>query len=243
MDTIRVDKLKRDPSKIRSYFKRIKTTTVTSQPIQIVFPARYLELKLARIDSLVDLLNMYVIIDSKDNYAVTIAPIIGKYIPESVNYIMINSEKYVALSFKAGETVIANNNMLADDSIIYTLFQEFFLKGNIPWYYNYEDVSNIFLETSKYADSGVGNNPVTIEILTSVLARVANNRKLYFKDSITSRNDIFRRPPGYVGISDIRYNFDSTSSKLIGGYFKEGVINAIVDPETKTTKLADNLRY
>ena len=108
---------------------------------------------------------------------------------------------------------------------------------------NYEDVSNIFLETSKYASSGIGNNPIVIEILTAIIARVKNNKRILYKDTLKSKADIYSKPPSYIGVSNIHYSYDSTSSRIIGGYFKEGVINSVVDPETKTTRVADNLRH
>lgn len=243
MEDLRVDKLKRDSKKILSYFKEVKNTIITTQPIQIVFPARFIDLKLAKIDGLVDVVGYYAILDDKGNYAVVIAPVIGKYSPDLISYVMIDNEKYACLSFKAGDTVVTNTTMLANDNFLFDLYTEFFTNGNIPWYMNYEDVSNIFLETSKYASSGIGNNPIVIEILTAIIARVKNNKRILYKDTLKSKADIYSKPPSYIGVSNIHYSYDSTSSRIIGGYFKEGVINSVVDPETKTTRVADNLRH
>ena len=243
MEDLRVDKLKRDSKKILSYFKEVKNTIITTQPIQIVFPARFIDLKLAKIDGLVDVVGYYAILDDKGNYAVVIAPVIGKYSPDLISYVMIDNEKYACLSFKAGDTVVTNTTMLANDNFLFDLYTEFFTNGNIPWYMNYEDVSNIFLETSKYASSGIGNNPIVIEILTAIIARVKNNKRILYKDTLKSKAEIYSKPPSYIGVSNIHYSYDSASSRIIGGYFKEGVINSVVDPETKTTRVADNLRH
>ena len=93
MEDLRVDKLKRDSKKILSYFKEVKNTIITTQPIQIVFPARFIDLKLAKIDGLVDVVGYYAILDDKGNYAVVIAPVIGKYSPDLISYVMIDNEK------------------------------------------------------------------------------------------------------------------------------------------------------
>lgn len=241
-EIIRIESLKRDPDRIKSYLKIIKTSTVTTQPLRMIFPTRYEEIGLAKIDMVCDVFNVTAILDNEDNYAVVIAPVIGKYLPSRVGYVMVEDEQYTCLYFEEGDTILPNNTMVASDDCIYPMFQEFYIKGKLPWYLNYEDVSNIMLETAKYADSRTGNNPLTIEILTSIMARAKENKQIYYKSTVTKRDDIFKKSPSYIGVSDIRYSYDTTSSKIIGGYFKEGVINAIVAPETETSKVADLLR-
>ena len=49
-EIIRIESLKRDPDKIKSYLKVIKTSTVTTQPLRMIFPTRYEEIGLAKID-------------------------------------------------------------------------------------------------------------------------------------------------------------------------------------------------
>lgn len=243
MEVIRSDRLTRNTELIRSYFKKVKNTTITTTDITIYIPARYTSIGLATISSVVETLMMYAIVDKQGNYGVCIAPIIGKLIPSSPAYnVLIDGVEYIALPFEAGQTVIANNTMLCNDSFIYNIFQEFFINGKVPWFFGYEDLSNLLLEAKKYASSSTGDNPIIIEVLTSVMARVANNKKVFYKSVIKSKDDLNKIKPSYIGVSDRYYNFDTTVGKIVGGYFKEGILNAVVEQETETSKVSEKLR-
>ena len=67
-EIIRIESLKRDPDRIKSYLKIIKTSTVTTQPLPTIFPTRYEEIGLAKIDMVCDVFNVAAILDNEDNF-------------------------------------------------------------------------------------------------------------------------------------------------------------------------------
>jgi hypothetical protein len=241
MDKLNISGLKRNSDIIKSYFKKVGETTVVKANVKILFPARYINRGLAIIGSNVKLLSIFAIVDEKNNYAVVRAPIMQEVSPYVIGEVSLDDVVYKELSFRANDVFITNNNLVKTDNFMYEVFDEFFVKGNIPWFMDYDDVANVMLETGKYADSKIGDNPLTMEILASVIARNPNDKRVFFRKKLTPENKN-KLKPVYVGLNNIYYSFESTGAKLIGGYFGYGVTAAIVDKEEETSDVAKVLR-
>ena len=123
---------------------------------------------------------------------------------------------------------------------MYDIFDEFFVQGNVPWYLNYDDLSNIFIESKKYANSNIGSDPLAFEILSSIVTRSSEDKKVYYRHLITSGNNKIK--PDYVGLNNPYYSFDNTGAKLIGSRFGAGLNVALVEPEKKTSATSQILR-
>lgn len=241
MLTLDTKRLKRNPELIKSYFKKVGESTVVKNNVRIIFPDRYINKELAVIGNSVKLVSIYAIIDEDDNYAVVSAPIYQEVSPNNINDISIDGIIYKELHFDKDDVFILNNNLVVTDNFMYDIFDEFFIKGNIPWFMDYNDMSNIMLETKKYAGSNIGKNPLTFEILTSIIARDKTNKKTYFR-KILNKNNINKIKPIYVGLNNIYYSFDNTGARLIGGYFGAGLTTAMAEPETKSSEVSNILR-
>lgn len=125
-----------------------------------------------------------------------------------------------------------------NDSFLYDLFDEFFIKGNIPWFLDYDDVNDLLLETKKYAGSNIGKNPLAFEILTSIIARDPNDKKQFFR-----KLDNTKKKPTYVGLNNIYYSYTTTGARLVGGYYGPGVTAAVVDKEEEASYIEKILKY
>jgi hypothetical protein len=242
VDSIESRGLNRKPDVIKSYFKNVGDSIVTTKNIKVIFPERFVKTELAFMGSTIRLVGLYSILDEQGNYGVVIAPIFQDLSPYNVGEVAIDDNVYKVLYFNAGDVFMLSKTLVMADEFMYDIFSEFFLKGNIPWYLNYEDVSNVFLESKKYANSNIGNNPLTMEILTSVIARDRENKDIRIREMIITNTDKNKIIPSYIGLNNIYYSFDNTGARLIGGYYGDSVVNAIVSPETKSTTVADLLR-
>lgn len=240
---INIDKLKRDPSKIKQCLKIVGNSLVATKDIYIMFPERYLNKNLAYLDRISFVLACYCIVDSSGNYAVTKSPIMQSLKPDnimSVNIDNTNNSTYVKLDFEKDSIVIPSLDLIQDASLLYGIILEFFIVGNIPWYLNYIDLSELFLESSKYTGNSIGNDPIGLEMLTSAVSKAKDGITLY-KDVITKQNDIYTNPPKYVGLDKI-LSYDDTGSKLIGSYLEQGMTSALVNPEERTSDASELLR-
>lgn len=241
MENLPINKAVRNPKKIMDKVKVNGDITTALDDLYIIFPERYINRKLAYIDSEINVLSCYVLMDNKYNYAVVNAPIMQVVTPSNINTVDINDDKYKILEFQKDGVIIPNNTCVVRNEFLYDIFDEFFIKGNIPWYLSYEDISNIFEKAQTYANSNIGNNPLIFEILTSVISRSPKNKKVYIRHIVTesTKGKII---PNYVGLNNPYYSFDNTGAKLIGSRFTAGLNVAIVEPETKTSATSDILR-
>jgi hypothetical protein len=242
MDKLSVHSLKRNPELVKSFFKNVGETVVTTKTIRVLFPERYMNRELVFMGNTIRLLSIYAVLDDENNYAIVCAPIFQELSPNNVTDLLVDDNVYKVLHFDANDVFMPTRVLVKQDSFIYDIFDEFFIKGNIPWFLSYEDVSNLLVESKKYADSNVGNNPLTMEIITSIIARHKDDKTIRIRETIETNLDKAKADPVYIGLNNIYYAFDNTGARIIGGYYGYGVTNAIMDPETKTTLVADLLR-
>ena len=240
MDKFDITRLKRNSSVIKNKFKNIKDITVTTDDILVMFPEKFISKKLCDIGADVRVIGIYAIIDYYNNYSIVNAPIMQRLLPNNISDVEVNGKPYKLLSFDKDSVFLATNKLVVADNFVYNLFEDLFLNGNIPWYLNYKDVVNMFAESKKYANSNIGNDLMAFEILTSIISRSQSDKKVYYRQTLDKvKEDTM---PAYVGPNDIYYSYDNTGAKILGNYFGEGLISAIVDKEKETSATAEVLR-
>jgi len=240
METVESSSYKHKPDLIAKLFKQTGNTIIANDDLNIVFPERYIDKSLATLGSTVDVIAMVAIIDNQDNYGVMLMPITMTVTPNAIEDIMIDGKLYKSLLFDKGDVVVPNTIMVKNADFMYNLFDEFFVKGTVPWYISYDMLSDIFIESKKYANSGIGGDIVAFEILTATIARSAKDKHQQYRQTIKSTND--KSPVEYVGLNSVYYSYVNTGAKLIGNYYGVAVTGAIVDKEKESTELVDMLR-
>lgn len=239
-------RLKRDPDKIRKCLKKVGDTTVATEDLSIVFPVRFVNKGLCKLDITTELIAYYAILDTKGNYGVTTSPAMQHLKPSNITTTSITrttggTEQYIVLKFYKGNVVYTTSSMVKEGSIIFNIVNELFMNGNIPWYFNYEDISSLLLDSKLYTGSDVGSNPVGLEVLTSLVCKSPKNFILPYKDGLKTRDDILKDYPYIQGLNDV-LSYDDTGAKLIGSYMDQGLTSALVEKESKSADASDLLR-
>lgn len=236
MKSLDISSLKRNPDKFKNIFKIKDDITLVSEPVYVMFPSRYVNKKLAYLSTdILRLVGIYAILDESNNYTVVRTPIYQDLNMNVLDTMTINGDAYYIATFYKDDVFLTNNKLVMMSNFIYELFDEFITKGNIPWYLEYEDVVRLFNSCREFTGSGIGDDPVIFEILTSTISRDPKDKTKYFRLNPKGK-------PAYVGLNDVRYGFDNTGARLIGGYFKDGIVSSIVDPERKTSETSKILR-
>nr|DAX15854.1 MAG TPA: hypothetical protein [Caudoviricetes sp.] len=244
-DTLDVSTWKRNPKEVVKSLKIVGDQTIATDEIRIIFPERFTSKGLCSLDKITNLISYYCIADKNDNYAITNDPVFQTFQPDKISMINIkdlpdSNKSYIMLKFNKDSTVIVNNQLVQDTSIMFNILDEFYNNGKIPWYMNYEDIANIFLNSKKYAGSNVGNDPVGFELLSSLISKDKTGLRPY-KDILTKREDIFTQKVVYTKLADVQ-SFRDTASKLIGNYFKDGLASALVENEETSSDISKLLR-
>jgi len=239
MDTLKLEGLKHNPSVIKDSLKQTGNVIKTTKPLKVIFPERYTTRSLAFMGSVVRLIGYFAIVNEKNEYGVMLVPAFYELAPFNVASVEIDGDVNTVLEFEANSVFITNTNIVKTNSMYYNVFDEFFVKGKIPWFLSYEMSSDIFLESKKYSGNSIGKNPITYELLTAITSRNLKDKNVQIRHTIKDKKDTSRT---VVGLNNIYYSFDNTASKLFGGYYGQGVTAAIVNKETETTAVADVLR-
>jgi len=235
VDTIKKASLKYNKEAFKNVFVTKGNMIITTKDIKVVFPERYKAINLVELGSVVKIVNIYSVLDDNKNYVTSIAPVYNFLTPTNIQEVMIDDTLNIMLEFEAGTVFATNNKLVRNESFMFNIFDEFFIKGKIPWFLQYDQISNLFLEAKKYAGSKIGDNPLTMEIIAAIISRNEQNKQQYYRQNM-------KGIPVHVGLNNIYYSFDNTSAKLVGAYFGAGVSSAIVNKEKKPTVVADMLR-
>ena len=231
-----ISKLKRDPGIISNYLDVKGETTLAKADLQIMFPSKFINRQLAFINNdFIRVIGIYAILDTNNNYAIVRTPIYHEIQHSGLEYIVIDNVEYVLVTINKDTVFLINNNLVVSDKFVYDVFDEFFSNGKIPWYLGYEDVARIFEDGVKFANVKIGNDPFIFELLTSIIARISSDKTKKYRTDPDNQL-------AFVGLNDIRYGFSNTGASLIGGYFKEGITNAIVRKEEESIELVKVLR-
>jgi hypothetical protein len=217
--------LQRDPDSIKKHLKKIGKTYVAKNDISILFPDRYINKNLATLGSTVKVVGIFIILDEDGKYGVLNIPTLVELTPDMVLDVSIGTEIYKMLKFTKDSIVMPNSEPVKMDSFIDPLFDLFMVFGKVPFFLEPHDLSDIFVESDRFAGTGIGNNTVTMELITSIIT-VKENGKV-----------------SYVGLRDVFDTFKDTTSRMVGSYMGSGITASLVDPyEGELTEMEKILR-
>lgn len=229
--------LKENNKVIKAALKDDKESIVVTEDLYIMFPARYSNVGLLTMKDTISVLTTFIIVNEKNEYAKIIKPAIITTEPSIIDTVTIDGTEYMKFTYHKGSKIVVNKSILKYDGFIFELFREFVIKGNIPWFLNYEDITNLFLEVRKFSGSSISDNPISIQVLTSILARNPNNLPEYIRQSIKDKNDPLLSNIRFIALSNVQDGYNNTMSRLSGAYLKDGIDSVIVRDQTSETQI------
>jgi hypothetical protein len=223
MDT---SKLKHNASAIKNKIKTSKEGVVATEDLTILFPKRFLDKDMASIDATVHYPGIAIIVDSDNNYSKMNIPNKLETEASVIEDVTIDGTTYLSITVTKDTFLFTTLSVVQDTDLLFQLLDEFIMKGNIPFYMEYEDVLNIFLNSREYLDNGIADNHIGFSILVSITARDADNN--YYR---TSDKGVLK----YVGLSNPTLGSKHTFTKLTRSHLKKGMVSAINNPEETGT--------
>lgn len=233
----------RDPQAVKACLKTMPNgTVVTTAPCRIQVPERYVDRGLADIGIDVYIYGIYAILLEDERYAVSLAHCMLKITPFKTIKIKHNDVPYFEFHFPANSIVIANTEVVRRNIHIYDVIDEFMFQGKIPWFLDYTDVGYLFDSAKTFADSPIASSLETIELLASFIARNAQDRVQYYRNSLPDNPSTIAPPPAYIPFKSVYYAATNTLNKLAGNYFQQGVVSALVTPTDDVQHLEELIR-
>jgi len=236
LESLDITKLKRDVEAINKKIVVKDNLTIAKGKMRILIPEKFIQGGLAFITDVIKTISVYVIIDDKDNYAVANIPISTVLTPSSIENIDVNGTTYIMAIYEDGDTLYDTNDLVEDDGVLFSMFNYFIMGGYVPFYMDYEDLGNLMVKSKEYTGRDIGSNPITLEILASIVARDSQQQDLYYR--LSKMNN----PPVYKGLNNQFHVFDNTTSKLVGSYFSDGVVTSLVDKSLESTNIEEIIK-
>ena len=113
----------------------------------------------------------------------------------------------------------------------YNLFETFFMRAREPWYVEYEDLVKIMDNLVPYAKSNVGDSHISSELVVSYITRDKSNHKKFY------RQVEGKVKYEYIDLMNVYSSVFSTTNRLAGGYFTNGMVSSLVQPSKTVSKI------
>lgn len=236
-------KLERNPAKVKAILSETKGgSIVTSKPCKLYIPTRFQEKQLAFVGSEILVLGIYALVVEDKYYAVSLTNAMMRIEPATINTVLVDDNEYYEFVFEAGDTVIANRNLVQTNTLPYHINDEIIAKGRIPWYLNYEDLGSLFDSASRYAGVSLGANDAVLEMIASAIARSPEDPRVFYRQYIKDKKQINEDAPTFIAFRNISYGATNTTAKLMGSYFETSLTSALVNPAEKVEDIEEILR-
>ena len=232
----------RNSTNVRKHLRVENDQLLCDKPTYIHIPTRFMDKGLGEVGTNNTIFGIFPVIlaDTKE-YGVFSVDAMVYINPFLTDEIEIDGVSYYSFYFEADTPIVSNMNVIKSDSIMYNILDEFLIKGKVPWYISYEDLCK-FLDTAEsHGGSNVAANYEIIEILSSMVARSVDNRKVYIRNAIEAKEDVDKKIE-YIPLSSVMYVATGTVNKLIGAYMEEGITSALVTASEESTRIEKLLR-
>lgn len=234
MDSLNIKELKRDAKKVIGSLKKSGEHTITTKDIYILIPESYTSGSLAVITDVVDTIAIYAIVDG-NNYGVINAPVRVTLTPSNIALVDIDGVVYYKLMYNEGDTISESNKIVKNSESLFPIFNYFYLRGKVPWYLTYNDVSKLLIDSDKYTGTNIGTNPIVSEVITSIIARDKKDSSLYYR--LSNMDGVV-----FKGMTNQFHVFTNTTAKLVGSYFSDGVVTALTEKSEEVSNIEEIFR-
>lgn len=156
--------------------------------------------------------------------------------PSEVSDMTYAGVSYLVLTLQHGDRFITHTQVVKDQSIVPALYVEFITRGKSLYTLDYTQLALLFDRAKAMTGSGIGVDRVIFEMIVSHLARDA-------KDVFTQyRYTDMGAPMHFVRLRSVSYAPTSTSARLLGSYFDEGLTASLIHHTDENQPFEDLLR-
>nr|DAT15845.1 MAG TPA: hypothetical protein [Caudoviricetes sp.] len=234
--------LKRDKNKILdAIYVDPAGSMIAKRPLKIVVPASYEERHLASVEDSIYTLGIFAfIVDGY--YAVNVMAAKVRLFPTEYEKVKYEEASYYLLTFDKGATITDNINLVKDNTIGYYIYNCFVALGKVPWFMNAVDMATLFETTLEYSGVSYGASHVATELISSMIMRDPNDIMQYWRHGVKTIDEVNTRKPAFIPLRNVPFGARNTTSKLMGAYFNEGLVSALMYPSEQTDQVEALLR-
>lgn len=156
--------------------------------------------------------------------------------PSEVSTVTLDGVPYVQLVFNKGDVFFKTTKFIQEDKLPFYVWLEFVKYGHILKAMSYSDQATIFDRIRMTSGMSFPVDHVVYETIFAHLSRDVNDFTVPYRN--TKMDKEFQR----VQLNDVAHASRSTSARIIGAYFKDGVNAALDNPSEAASPVEDILR-
>lgn len=221
--------LKRNPKSIQSKVFVKNNKLYCKEKTIIEFPKWYMDKELGTMQEVAQVYGIFAMIVGNE-YSVSVIPTLLQTSPIMISEIDRDGVTYLQFIYGKGDCILDDMRAVKYDTISYNFFETFYMYARVPWYVEYEDLVKIMDNLPGYAKSGVGENPIANELVSSFITRSAKDKNVYYRQDMKNGSV-------YVDLMSRFYSVKSGVGLLGGNYMTESIVSALVQPPKAATKL------
>jgi len=226
--------LTRSREKVRANMVELDDNSVIALGgCKIYIPQRYVNKGLAGVGETVWSVGEFVVTLDSGYYCTMLVPAILTLSPTEVRQVKLEGNAYYELSFVEGSVVIESSWVPKSDSCIPPLFNELNINGNVPYGFSLFDLIKMYHLAPKYAGFKMGANPQVYETVVNIIARDPEDLNKQYRGVPFVLDDVYKKPPVIVGLRNPAVTSTNTVAKLIGSYFQDGTVSALINPSDR----------
>jgi len=229
-----------NPSKIvAKHLKNSGQGVKTTKELYVYFPKRFVDVGLATLEETVKVVSTYMVGDEKNNVILSSLPLYTEIEPSIIEEVKISDIEFIKLTIPEGNFLIKSKKVIKDSGFIFSIVNEFLVKGKVPFYITPNDLFDFFIKSNKYSGANIGDNPAGIEATISIMVRDPNDVSKQLRLVNSDLRNLKIGEYQYVGLGDVANGIEANIAKLTGRYFTQGetsVLNKEPQEETDIEK-------
>ena len=218
------------------YDSEKKTMRFIGETLEVRVPKRFEVYGLLQVHNNVETVGiMDLIIDETYQAGLHLLAKIVTY-PTNIWVTTIQNIEYMVFSYTTGDLFIENTEVVKDSNIIYAVYVEFMTRGNMMYTFTYNDIARLFDSSKIVTGSSIPVDHSILEMVYSHLSRDQDNKFDQYRHTDMSE------PFSFIALRSVGYAPDSTTSRMLGSYFDEGVNANLVHENDTRHPVEDLLR-
>lgn len=214
---------------------------ITKADLVIQVPCRFRDIGLLQLGNKTFVYGLFAIILATGEYAVCNVNALLEVVPSSVEKEMVNDEEYYNLHFSAGDTFIRTKDLVCRAPLVFKAIEEFVFKGKVPWYVDYDTMGKLFDTAEEHTKTRANIQHPVMEFMAAYIGRSKENRIKFIREAAKDYKE-YNEKLTWVPMQSVYWSAPGTVNKLVGAYFSDGVVSALVNPSERVEKVEKILR-
>ncbi len=236
-----ISQLRHDPFKVKTNLREVNNQLVTVKGCKIYIPVRFEERGLASVSVETYIVGIYAMVFD-DCYSVSLINAMQRIKPSFTNKVVIDGDEYYEFVFSPGAVVIETLDLVQMKPLVYLVYSEIVSKARVPWYLGYRQLAHLFDSARQFAGVNIGTDHEVTELIISMITRNPQDRVQYYRQTVTSEEQLETVQPAFVPLKSVAYSATNTLNKIAGSYMNDGIVSALVSPSERVERIESLLR-